>query len=73
MALLLVPLIVWLPETVLLLITAGGIVPIIASWFISPLAAALFCCFLFVLIRTLVLRRDNSTKIAFYVLPVLIL
>eukprot|EP00775_Hariotina_reticulata_P009363 gene9363-9526_t len=50
-----------------------GIVPIVASWFISPLAAALFCCFLFVLIRTLVLRRENSTKIAFYVLPVLIL
>jgi phosphate/sulfate permease len=51
----------------------GGIVPIIISWFLSPLMAALITLVLFLIVRTLVLRRANSTKIAFYVLPVLIL
>jgi phosphate/sulfate permease len=51
----------------------GGIVPIVISWFLSPLMAALITLVLFLVVRTLVLRRANSTKIAFYVLPVLIL
>uniref|UniRef100_A0A383W377 Phosphate transporter n=1 Tax=Tetradesmus obliquus TaxID=3088 RepID=A0A383W377_TETOB len=51
----------------------AGIVPIIISWFLSPIAAALVCLIIFILIRTLVLRRANSTKIAFWVLPVLII
>jgi phosphate/sulfate permease len=51
----------------------GGIVPIVISWFLSPLLAALITLVLFLAVRTLVLRRANSTKIAFYVLPVLIL
>jgi sodium-dependent phosphate transporter len=48
-----------------------GIIPVIVSWFLSPLLAALITLVLFLLIRTFVLRRDNSTKVAFWVLPVL--
>jgi sodium-dependent phosphate transporter len=51
----------------------GGIVPVIVSWFLSPLLAALITLVLFLLVRTLVLRRANSTKIAFWVLPVLMM
>jgi hypothetical protein len=50
-----------------------GIVPIIISWFLSPLMAALITLVLFLLVRTLVLRRPNSTKIAFWVLPILMI
>jgi sodium-dependent phosphate transporter len=48
-----------------------GFVPIVISWFLSPLLAALITLFLFLIVRTLVLRRANSTKVAFWVLPVL--
>jgi sodium-dependent phosphate transporter len=51
----------------------NGIVPIVISWFLSPVAAALVCLIIFLLVRTLVLRRQNSTKLAFYVLPLLII
>ncbi|WIA18457.1 hypothetical protein OEZ85_009915 [Tetradesmus obliquus] len=51
----------------------GGIVPVVISWFLSPLMAALITLVLFLLVRTLVLRRAASTKIAFWVLPVLML
>ncbi|WIA36993.1 hypothetical protein OEZ86_008230 [Tetradesmus obliquus] len=51
----------------------NGIVPIVISWFLSPLAAALIALIIFVAVRTVVLRRPNSTSMAFYVLPVLIL
>ncbi|KAF6251745.1 phosphate transporter family-domain-containing protein [Scenedesmus sp. NREL 46B-D3] len=51
----------------------GGIAPIVVSWFLSPLLAALITLVLFLAIRTLVLRRANSTQVAFYVLPLLIL
>lgn len=50
-----------------------GIVPIVISWFLSPIAAAIVCFVIFLLVRTLVLRRQNSTKLSFYVLPVLII
>ncbi len=50
-----------------------GIGPIVISWFLSPLLAALITLILFLLVRTLVLRRANSTKIAFWVLPVLMI
>jgi phosphate/sulfate permease len=46
---------------------------IVISWFLSPLAAALIALIIFVAVRTVVLRRANSTDISFYVLPVLIL
>jgi phosphate/sulfate permease len=48
-----------------------GIIPVVISWFLSPLLAALITLVLFLIIRTFVLRRVNSTKIAFWVLPVL--
>ncbi|KAF6262371.1 phosphate transporter [Scenedesmus sp. NREL 46B-D3] len=51
----------------------NGILPVVVSWFLSPLLAALITLVLFTAIRTLVLRRVNSTKIAFWVLPVLML
>jgi phosphate/sulfate permease len=52
--------------------TPGGIGPIVASWFISPLLAALITLFFFLVIRSLVLRRPNSTKLAFWMLPALL-
>jgi sodium-dependent phosphate transporter len=51
----------------------AGIVPVVISWFLSPLLAALITLILFLIVRTVVLRRANSTKIAFWVLPILIL
>jgi sodium-dependent phosphate transporter len=45
----------------------SGFVPVVLSWFISPVAAALVAGIIFLLIRTLVLRRQNSTKIAIWV------
>jgi phosphate/sulfate permease len=50
----------------------AGIVPVIISWFLSPLLAGLITLIIFLLIRTFVLRRAQSTKIAFWVLPILI-
>jgi sodium-dependent phosphate transporter len=51
----------------------SGIVPVVISWFMSPLLAALITLVLFIIIRSVVLRRVNSTKIAFWVLPVLMI
>jgi len=50
-----------------------GIVPVVISWFLSPLLAALITLVLFLIVRTFVLRRANSTKIAFWVLPILMI
>ena len=47
-------------------------VPVFVSWFLSPLLAALITLVLFLIIRTAVLRRANSTKIAYWVLPILV-
>lgn len=48
-------------------------IPIILSWFISPLLAALITLIMFVIVRTAVLRRANSTKLAFYLMPIFVL
>jgi hypothetical protein len=50
----------------------GGVVPIVVSWFLSPLLAAIICIFFFVTIRTFVLRRQNAVKLTFYILPLLL-
>jgi hypothetical protein len=50
----------------------GGMVPVFVSWFLSPLLAALITLVLFLVIRTFVLRRKNSTSISYWVLPVLV-
>ena len=51
----------------------GGVVPVVLSWVISPVLAALVSGALFVIIRTLVLRRKNSTAISYWALPAFIL
>lgn len=51
----------------------SGFVPVVLSWFISPIASAIVSGIIFFLIRTLVLRRKNSTKVAIWTLPVFLL
>ena len=46
-----------------------GVLPIVLSWFVSPLLTAAASAFLFVVLRTLVLRRANSQIKALWVLP----
>ncbi|KAF8285634.1 hypothetical protein TcBrA4_0036580 [Trypanosoma cruzi] len=48
-----------------------GVVPIIASWFISPLLTGLAAATVYGLIRTLVLRPANSVQRALYSVPVI--
>jgi hypothetical protein len=62
-----------LPAHLLVVLLLLLLLQIIISWFLSPIAAALVCLAIFLIIRTFVLRRPNSTKIAFWVLPVLII
>ena len=45
----------------------SGFVPVVLSWFVSPIAAAMVSGIIFLLVRTLVLRRQNSTKVAIWV------
>jgi cation transport ATPase len=47
-----------------------GVLPIVLSWFISPLLAAAAAALIFFACRTAVLRRPNSYNMSFYVLPV---
>ncbi|GFR47206.1 hypothetical protein Agub_g8886 [Astrephomene gubernaculifera] len=49
-----------------------GVVPIVLSWFVSPVLTAAASAILFLLVRTLVLRRENSYKLSFWVLPVMV-
>ncbi|GBF99738.1 sodium phosphate symporter [Raphidocelis subcapitata] len=51
----------------------SGIVPVVLSWVISPVLAGLVGAILFVIVRTLVLRRKNSTAISYWTLPVFVL
>ncbi|KAJ9518990.1 hypothetical protein QJQ45_026329 [Haematococcus lacustris] len=46
-----------------------GVVPIIVSWFFSPVFTGLASGLLFLIIRTLVLRRPNAYNLSFWVLP----
>ncbi len=46
-----------------------GVVPIICSWFFSPILTAAAAAIIFFITRTLVLRKANSFKLAFWVLP----
>ena len=47
-----------------------GVVPIFFSWVFSPLLTATASATIFMLCRTFVLRRQNASKKALYVLPV---
>lgn len=49
-----------------------GVVIIIASWFISPLCAAICAITFFLVVRTLILRRQNSVTLATWALPIII-
>jgi sodium-dependent phosphate transporter len=44
-------------------------VPIIVSWFFSPLLTAFSSAMLFFIIGTLVLRRANSFALSLWLLP----
>lgn len=50
-----------------------GVVPIILSWFISPILTGFASALIFWLSRTLVLRRENSYQLSFYTLPIFVL
>lgn len=49
-----------------------GMVPVICSWFVSPISAGIASSIIFFTNRICVLRRKNSTKLSFWVLPILV-
>ncbi|KAG2451842.1 hypothetical protein HYH02_003618 [Chlamydomonas schloesseri] len=49
-----------------------GLVPIICSWFVSPITAGIASSILFFGNRILVLRREKSTTLAIWVFPFLV-
>ncbi|PNH03297.1 Phosphate permease PHO89 [Tetrabaena socialis] len=50
-----------------------GLVPVVCSWFVSPIMAGTSAGIIFALNRSIVLRRENSTTWAIYSYPVLIM
>jgi phosphate/sulfate permease len=46
-----------------------GVVPIILSWFFSPVLTGIAAALIFFVLRTLVLRRKNAYNMSFWVLP----
>lgn len=46
---------------------------IILSWFFSPVLTGLASAIIFVTVRTLVLRREKSYQLSFWVLPFMVL
>lgn len=50
-----------------------GIVPIIISWFTSPILSCAISSIIFGLNRYFILKKKNSAKIAYYALPPLVL
>jgi sodium-dependent phosphate transporter len=46
-----------------------GVVPIVMSWFFSPILTGLAAATIFAVVRSAVLRRKNSHSLAFWVLP----
>lgn len=49
-----------------------GLLPIIVSWFTSPIMSSILASMIFVTNRQLILRQKNSEKIALYGLPPLV-
>lgn len=47
----------------------SGVVPIVVSWFASPIVTGCISAMLFLLLRTLVLRRNNALIKSLFVLP----
>jgi len=50
-----------------------GVLPIVLSWFISPILTSLGAALIFFLVRTLVLRRANGKNLALWLLPPFVL
>jgi sodium-dependent phosphate transporter len=46
-----------------------GVVPIILAWFIAPVLTAAGSVIIFLLVRTLVLRRPNALTLSYWALP----
>ncbi|KAG1674480.1 hypothetical protein FOA52_003085 [Chlamydomonas sp. UWO 241] len=51
----------------------NGFVPIILSWFFSPLIGGILSAIIFNICRYAILRRRNSTRRAIYAIPILVL
>ena len=61
------------PAVLLLMYVAmQGIVPVLLSWFVSPILAFIATSILFLGVRTLVLRRKNSFNLGCIALPFLV-
>ncbi len=50
-----------------------GVVAIILTWFIAPVLTGLVSAVVFLLVRTLVLRRKAAYTISFWLFPLLVL
>uniref|UniRef100_A0A7R9VRD9 Phosphate transporter n=1 Tax=Chlamydomonas euryale TaxID=1486919 RepID=A0A7R9VRD9_9CHLO len=51
----------------------AGFVPIVISWFSSPIISGILASGNFLLNRSLILRRDNAVRLAFVALPLLVM
>lgn len=49
-----------------------GLVPVVCSWFVSPIASGIVAAVLFILNRFFILRHKNSTTLAIWCFPVLV-
>jgi phosphate/sulfate permease len=49
-----------------------GFLPVVLSWFFSPIIAGCLSAIIFNINRFAILRRKNSTMLAIYSLPILI-
>ncbi|GLC40487.1 hypothetical protein PLESTM_001079900 [Pleodorina starrii] len=50
-----------------------GMVPIVVSWFVSPLVSGLATALMFFIVRTAILRRERSLELTFWALPVIVM
>ena len=50
-----------------------GVIPIVLSWFVSPILTALASALIFTGTRTIILRRNDSYRRVWFLLPVLVL
>ncbi len=50
----------------------GGFLPVVLSWFFSPCIGGILGAIIFNLCRFCILRRQNSTNLAIWAIPVLI-
>lgn len=50
----------------------SGLVPVVLSWFVSPICAAILGSIIFLLCRTFILRSDQAVVRAFIALPILV-